>query len=68
MGGWRVAKRATREGEEGSARDSKLAKSGVDTLSVPVLSFRRISHKFHVDVDSVRYFSLFSRKIEKVLS
>ena len=28
MGGWRVAKRATPEGEESSARDSKLPKSG----------------------------------------
>ena len=28
MGGWRVAKRATPEGEEGNARDSKLPNSG----------------------------------------
>ena len=28
MGGWRVAKRATPEGEESSARDSKLPKNG----------------------------------------
>ena len=28
MGGWRVAKRATPEREEGSARDSKLTKNG----------------------------------------
>ena len=42
--------------------------STLDTLSAPVLALRRISHNFYVDVDSVRYFSLFSRRIEKVLS
>ena len=42
--------------------------STLDTLSAPVLAFRRISHNFYVDVDSVRCVSLFSRRIEKVLS
>ena len=42
--------------------------STLDTSSAPVLAFRRISHNFYVDVGSVRYFSLFSRRIEKVLS
>ena len=42
--------------------------STLDTLSAPVLAFRQISHTFYVDVDSVRYVSLFSRRIEKVLS
>ena len=40
----------------------------LDTLSAPVLAFRRISHNFYVDVDSVRYVSLFSRGIGEVLS
>ena len=42
--------------------------STLDTLSAPVLAFRRISHNFYVDVDSVRYVSLFSRRTEKVLT
>ena len=37
----------------------------LDTLSAPVLAFGRISHNFYVDVDSVRYVSLFSRGIER---
>ena len=40
----------------------------LDTLSAPVLAFRRISQNFYVDVDSVRYVSLFSRRMEQVLS
>ena len=42
-------------------RDAMLG-STLDTLSAPVLAFRRISHNFYVDVASVRYFSLFSRR------
>ena len=42
--------------------------STVDTCSTSVFGFGRISHNFHANVDSARYFSLFSRRIEKVLS
>ena len=42
--------------------------SAVNTCSASVFGFGRISHNFYVDVDPARYFSLFSRRTEKVLS
>ena len=52
----------------GDSLVTSMLGSTLDTLSAPVLAFRRISNNFYVDVDSVRYVSLFSRRIEKVLS
>ena len=46
--------------------DSSGDDSTSDTLFALVLAIRRISHNFYVDVDSVRYFSLFSRRMEEV--
>ena len=65
MGGWRVAKRATPEGEESSARDSKLPKSGgngsmkasarsaasyEDTLARSIVALQKLSLKHDQEI------------------